>query len=328
MKTKIVLIIATAITLSIATSEAQEAPVREVSLIPQWSPQAQFAGYYVAYEKGIYKKYGLAVNIIKGGPDFPPEQMLKERKADFAVMWLSSAIKERAHESNIVNIAQIIQHSALMLVAKKSSGISSLKDINGKRVSIWEGDLQIQPKALFRKYGLDVTIIPQSYSVNLFLSGGVDVVSAMWYNEYHSILNSGINEDELTTFFYDQYDLNFPEDGIYVREETFNKDPEAAKAFVKASLEGWLYAFSHPDEAIDIVIKCMKEANVPANKTQQRWMLEKMADIILADMPNNIGILKQEDYHKVAEELKQAGLIVNIPNFDDFYKETNEPIQK
>jgi NitT/TauT family transport system substrate-binding protein len=66
-----------------------------------------------------------------------------------------------------------------------------------------------------RKYDLTVQVVPQSFSVNLFLRDGVDVASAMWYNEYHTILNCGIDPDELTTFFFHEHGLNFPENGIY-----------------------------------------------------------------------------------------------------------------
>jgi NitT/TauT family transport system substrate-binding protein len=112
--------------------------------------------------------------------------------------------------------------------------------MNGKKVGLWGPIFQIQPKAFIKKYNLNVKIIRQSFSVNLFLRDGVDVASAMWYNEYHTILNSGLNPDELTTFLFHQHGLNFPEDGIYTMKDTFQRDPDLCKAFVKASIEGWL----------------------------------------------------------------------------------------
>jgi len=300
---------------------AEEAPLKKVSFIPMWSPQAQFAGYYVAYEKGLYKQYGLDVDILQGGPDYSPMDLLKNGKVDFCVMWLPAAIERRSEGLPLINIGQIVQRSALMLVAKKSSGIITPEDMNGKRVSLWEGDLQVQPRAFFRKYNLDVDVIPQSYTVNLFLRGGVDVVSAMWYNEYHTIINSGLNEDELSVFFFDRYGLNFPEDGIYVLEDNFNKDPEATRDFVKASIEGWKYAFAKPHEAIEIVLKYMKKANVPANKVHQQWMLDRMKDIIITpDGPSDMGILQKEDYERVTQQLQGQGLIKEIPDYNEFFK--------
>jgi NitT/TauT family transport system substrate-binding protein len=186
---------------------------------------------------------------------------------------------------------------------------------------LWPGDFQIQPRAFLKKYDLRVKVIPQNYSVNLFLRDGIDVASAMWYNEFHTIINSGINPDELTAFFFYEHGLNFPEDGIYTLESAFQEDPHLCCAFVKASLEGWLYAFSHPEEALDIVLKYMTQAKIPANRVHQRWMLMRMKDLILSpDNQRDIGILKDSDYELVARELKKTGVVKEIPDFASFFK--------
>jgi NitT/TauT family transport system substrate-binding protein len=237
-----------------------ESPLKKATFLPQWKPQAQFAGFYVAKEKGFYERHGIDLTLLQGGPTSPSSAFLAEGKADFATMWLSNAIQMRASGHGIINIGQIMQRSALMLVAKKSRGIHRPEDINGKKVGLWGEDFQIQPRAFFKKYNLHVEVIPQSFSVNLFLRDGVEVASAMWYNEYHTILNAGLNPDELTLFFFHEHGLNFPEDGIYALEKTFIKDPALSCAFVKAIIEGWSYAFDHPDEALDIVLKYMTQA--------------------------------------------------------------------
>lgn len=59
---------------------------QKASFLPQWSPQAQFAGYYVAYEKGLYRKNGIDLTILQGGPNQPPQDYLEGRKADFVSM--------------------------------------------------------------------------------------------------------------------------------------------------------------------------------------------------------------------------------------------------
>ncbi|MDY6970850.1 MAG: ABC transporter substrate-binding protein [Thermodesulfobacteriota bacterium] len=302
-------------------SWAEQTALKKVSFIPQWVPQAQFAGYYLAYEKGIYKKYGIDLTIIPGGPDNPPSDLIEKGKAKFATLWLSTGIQIRAQGIEIVNIGQMLQRSALMLVAKKSSGIRTPKDMNGKKVGLWGPVFQIQPKAFIEKFNLDVRVVRQSYSVNLFLRDGVDVASAMWYNEYHTILNSGLNPDELTTFFFHEYGLNFPEDGIYTLDENFKKDPELCRAFLRASIEGWMYGFAHPDEALDTVMKNLKKEHIPATRVHQKWMLDRMEDLMLpGDASIPIGRLLPEDYYRVAEGLKENGLIEETPDFSSFYQ--------
>ncbi|RJR40830.1 MAG: ABC transporter substrate-binding protein [Deltaproteobacteria bacterium] len=298
------------------------ADLQTVTFIPQWAPQSQFAGYYVAQDKGFYRNRGLEVKILTGGPNFPPSELLRTGQADFGTMFLTNAIVKRAQGDKFVNIGQVGQRSALMLVAKKSSGIKEPKDINGKKVALWGEEFQIQPRAFFQQHRLQVKILPQGTTMNLFLRGGVEVASAMWYNEYYRIIQAGIDPGELTTFLLSDYGLKFPEDGIYCLESTYQQDPGKCRNFVQASLEGWRYAFTHVDEALDIVMKYVNAAHLPTNRVHQKWMLERMRDIIQppgADIP--MGCLQEETYNEVTRELKNFGLIGQVPDFHHFYRD-------
>jgi len=160
---------------------AKTRALTKVTFIPQWVPQAQFAGYYITLETGIYKKkYGLDVEIISGGPQRSSADYLKNRKADFASLWLVSGIDLCNQGIEVVNLAQIVQRSALMLVTKKSSGILKLKDVNGHKVGLWDPPFATQPKIFFQQQKIKVISLQQSYSINLFLRDSVAVASAMW----------------------------------------------------------------------------------------------------------------------------------------------------
>ncbi|MBU0467520.1 MAG: ABC transporter substrate-binding protein [Candidatus Omnitrophica bacterium] len=318
-KVSILLSISTLFFLYPAISQANTTNLKNTKVILSWKPQAQFAGFYVAKDKGIYKRYGLDVSFLERNTNTSPSKLLQNDQADFAIMWLSSAIKRRSEGLKLVNIAQLIQRSSLMLIMKKSSGIQKPKDLQNKKVSLWEGELRLQPEAFFRKLKLNVKIIPQSYTVNLFLNDGVDVASAMWYNEYHTIINAGVNPDELVTFFFSDYGLNFPEDGIYMLEDNFNKDRAKAVAFVNATIEGWLYAFEHQEEAVSLVLKYMHEAHLPENCAHQKWMLARIKELILVNGEISIGNLKKDDYENVSKELMNNGLIKEMLDFNNFY---------
>ncbi len=320
MKRLLIIIFSGLLLLLPAHSSAKERGLTKATFIPQWVPQAQFAGYYMARHKGIYRKYGIDLTIIDGGPDRPSDMFLKDGRADFATMWLASAISMRAKGVRVVNIAQMLKRSALMLVAKRSSGIKTPHDLDKKRVGIWGDIFRIQPMAFFKKYNIHPIIVRQSYSVNLFLRGGVDAASAMWYNEYYTILMSGIDEDELTTFMFSQDGLNFPEDGIYTTENYYKSSPSLCKRFVKASIEGWRYAFSHPEETLDLVLKNLRKAYIPANRVHQRWMLERMKDLMIPEGTKSpVGVLTKTDYLRVVKLLKGYGLINTAPDFREFY---------
>lgn len=310
-------------TLLHSTAVAQPA-TKKATLMPLWSPQAQFAGYYVALDKGMYANHGIDLDILAAGPGHSPAQSLTDGAADFAVLWLTTAIQHRSDGQELVNLAQIVQKSSMLLVARKTSGITTVADMNGRKVGLWDGDLAIPPRTLFARSGIEVREVLQSHSVNLFLRGGIDVASAMLYNEYHTLLMSGIDADELNVFPLDELGMNFPEDGLYALGTTVAADPALAEAFVAASLEGWRYAFAHTEEALDIVIRRIREAHLPANRVHQRWMLERMRDLALpGDSAAALGVLREEDYLAVAETMLQDGLIEGYPAYRQFARVPN-----
>lgn len=293
--------------------------LKSATLMPLWSPQAQFAGYYVALDKGIYARQGIDLKILRAGPGHSPADALRKGTADFAVLWLTTALQHRTEGTHLVNLAQINQRSSMMLISRKTSGIQSIADMEGKKVGLWEGDVSIPPRAIFARNRIKVREVRQSHSVNLFLRGGIDVTSAMWYNEYHIIINSGIDPEELNVMFLRDQGMNFLEDGIYTLDKNLQKDPSLAAAFVDASLEGWRYAFDHPDETLDIVIKYMREAHLPANRVQQKWMLDRMRDLMMPVRPKGkLGDLAEQDYEAVGLVMKENGLIKRYPAYRDF----------
>jgi NitT/TauT family transport system substrate-binding protein len=144
----------------------------------------------------------------------------------------------------------------------------------------------------------------------------------MWYNEYHQLLISGVNPEELTTFLMADYGMNFPEDGIYCLADMANQQPQTCRAFVAASIEGWQYAFAHPDEALDIVMQYADAANVVTDRVHQKWMLARMRDIM--QPPGTaipLGTLKRVTYDRVAQAMQKSGMIKDIPEFSLFYKD-------
>lgn len=294
--------------------------MEKASIVLQWLPQAQFAGFYMAMEQGFYKNKNVDLTIIQGGPDTLASELLEGGEVDFATMFLSTAIKKR-QTIPLVNIGQFVQKSALMLITKKSAKINTIQNLDGKKVGLWANEFQIQPRVLFQRENIRTTVVPQSSSLDLFLRGGVAAATGMWYNEYHTLLSYGIDHEELNVFFFSDLDLNFPEDGIYAMEQTANERPELCRALVEATIQGWVYAFEHPEEAIDSVMRRMIKMKIPANRAHQRWMLNRMRDIIQpkgSQIP--IGVLTREDFERVQEALFESWFIEEGALYPEFYR--------
>lgn len=301
-----------------ATSAAAEKPVK---MMLQWTHQSQFAGYYVAAAKGFYKARGLDVTIIQGGPGLDPMSELTAGDVDFVTSWLSSALIRRQGGVPVVNVAQIVNSSNLLMIGWKNQTGESYRDLSGRRISIWEGDLRLPYLSWLQAEGVEAAAIyPQYYSVNLFLRNGVDACSAMYYNEYHMLYQAGVDDDDLTVFFLKDYGFGFPEDGIYCTEKTFLQDPETVAAFRTASLDGWRYAAEHPEEALDIIMDYVTAANVATNRSHMKWMLEKILTSIVPGAGNSwtLGKLSRADYEKTVVMMKGQAMLSSPPPYEVF----------
>ncbi|NQV01571.1 MAG: ABC transporter substrate-binding protein [Bacteroidia bacterium] len=293
--------------------------LQKVVLLPYWVTTAQFAGYYVGKERGIFARHGIDLEVMTFQTNMEMQEMIRNQVATFYIFWLVNAIEYKASGLDIVNIAQLSSRSSLMLLTKKKSGIEIIRDMEGKRAAIWAG-FELQPQALFKKNKVNVKIIPIGSSNNLFLSDGVEIINASWFDEYHTIINSGYNEDELETFFFADHGLNFLEDGIYTMQSTLDADPGLCKQFVEATLESWKYAFDHPEETVDIVLARQRKQKIPASLAHQRWMLERYHDLYYPEGKTFLNTsLKKSEYRNNAKVLLEAGLIEEIPPFHEFF---------
>lgn len=284
-----------------------------------WVPQAQFAGYYVALAKGFYKESGIDLEIRPGGPGISPLNNIASGKETFASEWLISGITFAAKGAPILNIAQMLQTSGLMLVSLKETGIETPQQMNGRTVGIWPGAFSLAPTVLFEQFTVRPKLVSQQFSMDEFLSGKLDVASAMIYNEYLTILQTGRSPSDLNTFMFKDYGLNFPEDGIYVHKDTLARDPGLCTGFVRASIRGWLYAFEHVDEALSIVMTVANEARTGTTAVHQARMMEEIKKMILFRVgASRIGELDAGDFELVMGALLQRKMIsrpLELKNF-------------
>lgn len=299
------------------TTQAQQP---KIVFAPQWLPQAQFAGYYVAQEKGFYKDAGVDVEIIHPSTSIQATSLLLSGKADLISLFLTTALSVRNQGTDLVNVGQISQHSAIMIVTKKSGGIEKVDQLNGKKVGIWKSGFDELPKALISERKLNVEWIPILSSVNLFMMGGIDAMTVMSYNEYDQIINSGLNEDELNVFPLADYGFDVPEDGLYCLRSTYQNQKATLSKFLSATLKGWDFVAANKEYALEVVIGRMQLAHVPANKVHQEWMLSKVLDLIApGDKKCKRGELLESDFDKANRIINKGESQKMVCLFPEFY---------
>ena len=284
--------------------------VEDVKLQLQWVTQAQFAGYYVALDKGYYSDEGLNVTILPGGPDIAPPQVLAGGGADVMLNWMPSALAARERGLPVVNIAQPFKSSGLMLSCWKDTGITSPADFKGKTIGVWFFGNEYPFLSWMSQEGIPtdggengVTVLRQGFNVDPLLQRQADCISTMTYNEYWQVIDAGVSPDELVTFKYEEQGVATLEDGIYALEDNL-KDPafkDKMIRFVRASMKGWKYAEANPDEAAEIVLD-NDETGAQTEKHQKRMMGE-----IAKLTAGSNGKLDPADYNRTVSTLLAGG---------------------
>ncbi|MBO9454105.1 ABC transporter substrate-binding protein [Paracoccus sp. R12_1] len=283
----------------------------DLTLQLKWVTQAQFAGYYVARDKGFYDEEGLNVTIKPGGPDIAPTQVLAGGGADVVVEWMPAALAAREKGLPLVNIAQPFKSSGMMLTCLKESGISDPQtDFAGKTLGVWFAGNEYPFLSWMSTLGLSteggqdgVTVLKQGFNVDPLLQKQAACISTMTYNEYWQIIDAGIPAEELVTFKYSDQDVATLEDGLYTLDSTL-EDPDKVTAlvrFVRASMKGWKYAEENPEEAAEIVLE-NDETGAQTIEHQTRMMSEVAKLTAGSD-----GTLDDADYQRTVDILMAGG---------------------
>lgn len=262
--------------LIIATLAAvQQASAQDETIVftPQWTAQAQFAGYYVAEAKGFYREAGVNVKIKHPTSTQPAMSRLRNNQSQATTLQLCQAMEIVDDGDPLVNILQTSMNNAMVIVSAR--GRDPLKQ-KGAKVGIWSvgfGQLAI---CMSIKDHLDYQWILFAQNINLFLSGALDAMLAMSYNEYYQLVQAGYEVTDKNIYRFCDHGYNVQEDGVYMLRDYYEKHKDQARRFAQASRKGWEWAAQHPEEALDIVMEYVNKENIATNRVIQRLMLKEI----------------------------------------------------
>ena len=306
MKLKLAVAGLALLTGGMSAAQAQD----KVTLQLKWVGQAQFAGYFVAKDKGFYKDAGLDVTIKPGGPDIAPEQVIAGGGADVIVDWMPAALAAREKGEPLVNIAQPFKHSGLMLTCRKETGIKGPADFKDKTLGVWFFGNEYPFLSWMSTLGLKtdgsaggVKVLKQGFNVDPLLQKQADCISTMTYNEYWQVIEAGVKPDDLVVFKYEDQGVATLEDGLYVMEDKLKdaKFVDTMAKFVKASMKGWDYARANADEAVKIIL-----ANDTTGAQQEGHQKTMMGEINKLTEGSD-GSLDEAAYKRTVATLMKGG---------------------
>ncbi len=262
-----------------SASDGDFTPLSSVKLQLQWLPQAQFAGYYVALDKGYFQEEGFDdVEVLPSGGDIVPQDALVAGDVDFAVAWVPKVLGTLENQGvELTDIAQVFQKSGTTQVSWKDSDITGVDDFEGKRIGSWGFGNEWEIFAAMADKGLDastVQITTQDFSMNALLDRDVDAAQAMTYNELAQLFET-VNpatgklytEADVDVISYEDTAGAMLQDAIWADTQRLADDPayaDAAKRFLKAVVKGWVFARDNPTEAAEITYAAATAPGVDA----------------------------------------------------------------
>jgi NitT/TauT family transport system substrate-binding protein len=278
-----------------SSASAAGGELKPVKLQLQWFSQAQFAGYYAAKDQGYYEDEGLDVEIVEGGADIVPQDVLSAGDVDYAISWVPKVLGSIEKGAKITDVAQIFERSATTQISFKDKNITSPAALAGKKVGSWGYGNEWELFAGMQKSGVnvkDITLIQQAFDMNGFLAGDIDAAQAMTYNEYAQVLET---KNEKTGQLYQPSDLNvidwnsagtaMLQDAIWANSDKLADQAYADQTtkFVKASIKGWVFARDNASQAATIVT----DSGSKLGESHQLWMTNEVNKLI---WPSTSGI--------------------------------------
>ncbi len=289
--------------------------LEKISIRLEWVHQAQFAGFYVADKKGFYQARGIEVTINPGGVDFPAVQMVASGSDDFGLEEGDRILEAREKGVPIVAIATIYRKNPTLFFSLKNSGITKAKDFIGKKVGTFP-DVQVLLSKMLERAGVSenrVEIVPVKYDITPLLTGEIDVWPGYAINEPILAEEQGY---EVNRIWPSDYGINSYSMTLFTSEKLIREKPDVVRNFVEATIEGWSYAYEHPDSAVEITLGYSDQLN----KEHETKMMHASLELLKPD-GKQIGYMDK----RVWEEMQSIFLDKPI-NIDTVF--TNEFLPK
>jgi len=296
---------------------------QKVTLQLSWLHQFQFAGYYIAKEKGFYKDVGIDVDIKEFQFGMNLSTVVENEKADFAI-GRSSLLIDKANGKDVVALFSAFQNSPLILLVREDSNIKTLKDLKNKKVVITtdaKGSASILAMLSSKKiFPNDIIVQKHSFNLDDLINAKTDAMGSYISNEPIRLEDKGI---KYKIFDPKDYDFNFYSDILFTSSSFIKNNSELTKAFYEATLKGWQYAFENIGKtALVIQTKYNSQNKSLVHLVAEGEALKKLAFTKTVD---TVGSLEKNKLQKIVDIYKVMGLMNKDIDLDKFIYEYNKP---
>jgi ABC-type nitrate/sulfonate/bicarbonate transport system substrate-binding protein len=305
------------------------APKDKVTMQFAWLHTAEYAGFYLAAEKGYYADENIDINLVAGGYGIDSIAEVTENRAQFGISRGTNMIVARSKGQDIVAVGTIFRKSPWFVGSLKEAGITTPQDLEGKTIGIETGDPNfienVQFIAMLKNLNVDtssIKFVARDFAdaiANDLQPGKTDADAAMFGTE--DPVKAQMRGIELNAIYYSDYDMNSYGNLIFANADFLKKNPDLAARFMRATLRGYQYALEHHDEAAAATLKYDPKLDA---KTQTAMMKAEVPMIDTGDQP--IGWMDEDIWQSTADILLAGGFIPSAVDVKSLF--TNEFIPK
>ena len=302
MRSSIKLLMAVGLGLGLLLPATLASAAESVTVRLKWLNQAQFAGYYLAKERGYYSAAGLDVTIQPGGSDFPAIQMVAGGNEQFGVTGADQILIARSKSVPVVALAVVYRENPFVLFALKKSGITKVAQFAGKNIGLKiGGSEELIYRAVLKSAGIDKSTlheVPVKFDLSPLLTGQVDVWPGYLINEVLAAEEKGF---ETSVIRPADYGVAMYSDTLFTTERMLREKPQLVKDFVAATIRGWTDAVADPEGAARITVKYGNKLEYP----HELAMMKASVPLIKAGA-DPIGVSKTGEWETLQKMLIDA----------------------
>jgi len=287
-------------------------PPDEVTVQLKWYHQAQFAGFYVADQRGYYTAEGLNVGFVEGGPEVDLSKSVLDGTAQFAVVGADTLIVSRAEGKPLVAIAAVFRRNPLVFFAMTDSNITGPKDFIGKRLRV----TPFHGQSVFTTMMDRVGVSSDQYTVvccelKPFFSGDIDVSEGYLTNEVLAAQAAG---HKLNIIYPEDYGVHAYADTIIASDDFIITRPGLVRRFLHATLKGWRWAIENPEEA---AVLALKYDPTLSPDLQEAQMLAEIPLIHTGE--DQIGWMRSDVWQGMIDWALEQGIVTESLDIDEVY---------
>lgn len=298
--------------------------LKKVSLQLQWKHQFQFAGFYIAKEKGFYKDLGLDIKIKEFDSDINIVDEVISQKATFGTSY-PSLILEKSNGKDIVLLSAILQSSPHALITLESSNINSLEDFKDKTLMINKSAINAAPfVSMLQSNNIsfkDIKKVPQTFNIQDLIEKKVDISTVFTTNEPYYL-----NKNDIKYKIWDpkDYGFDFYDVLVFTSSKIANTNPIMVSNFNDATLKGWEYAFSNIEETVELILKKYNTQN----RTKDALIYEANELKKLAYYnTKKLGNIDSNSIQRIFDVYNLLGLTKDKINLDKFILKSDKNLE-